>query len=48
MATVLSNKEFCRWLSSYRSKHHDILKAEPEFRTWLDNCYKPLAGGWRY
>lgn len=35
------------FLSQYRQKNPSLLN-DPEFASWLDNEFSPLAGRWQY
>jgi hypothetical protein len=36
------------WLESYKAKHSDLLRDDPDFARWLEERYVPLAGAWEY
>ncbi len=36
------------WLKSYKDECRDLLADNPEFARWLEEDYKPIAGGWQY
>ena len=37
-----------RWLEGYEAWQRELLRSDPEFATWLEKEYVPLAGGWMY
>jgi len=36
------------WLTDYKAEHGGILAEDPEFASWLEDCYVPVAGGWQF
>ncbi len=36
------------WIDSYAEQKVDAVGADPEFRTWLEEEYVPIFGGWQY
>lgn len=43
--TLAGRSEF---VDRYREQNKLLLQQHPEFATWLDTEYVPLAGGWQY
>lgn len=43
-----TNQGVDRWLVGYTKANADLLDADPEFRRWLLEDYRPIAGGWQY
>ena len=43
-----SQDDAANWMAAYRSKHRELLEAEPDFADWLAKEYVPIAGGWQY
>ena len=48
MQPHLVSIDISSWLSDYKAAHGALLVSDPEFAKWLEEDYRPLAGGWLY
>lgn len=37
-----------QWISDYKTRNASLIADNHAFARWLENDYKPIAGGWQY